>query len=282
MKGIKGEIFWGPGLIMAKRVMDLCGPNQIFASERIAKDLRALSEENKSIMHPIGEYEIKHGSMGIYNIFGQDFGNKIIPKKGKVETSNAENFKQPDFDFRSVEIRLKIIDVKSMLTRHTWIWNVKNTSKNPLSEIFYDLGGDVPKDFSDLNVKVTDEKNNTLEVISLDVNKPVQKAFHVKLATPIRKNQSGRLIILEYDWEEPERVFEYSLSSKSKKFSYVFTAPKELKIKHRVLEVVRGLGIKRRADPPPKITYHNNSTEIVWESPKNRKLLTHDTFEFQW
>ena len=42
MKGIKGEIFWGPGLIMAKRVMDLCGPNQIFASERIAKDLRSL------------------------------------------------------------------------------------------------------------------------------------------------------------------------------------------------------------------------------------------------
>lgn len=55
MKGIRGEIFWGPGLIMAKRVMDLCGPNQIFASERIAKDLRSLSDENKATMHPIGE-----------------------------------------------------------------------------------------------------------------------------------------------------------------------------------------------------------------------------------
>ena len=136
MRGIKGEIFWGPGLIIAKRVMDLCGPNQIFASERIAKDLKGLSEENKAIMHPIGEYEIKHGRMGIYNIYGKDFGNKINPKKGKVVTKVEENFKQPDFDFRNVEIHLQVLDIESMMTRHAWIWEVKNTSNSPLSTAF--------------------------------------------------------------------------------------------------------------------------------------------------
>ena len=282
MKGIKGEIFWGPGLIMAKRVMDLCGPNQIFASERIAKDLRSLSEENKATMHPIGEYEIKHGKLAIYNIFSKEFGNKTIPKKGKIVKLNEDNFKQPDFEFNSVEVRLEITDLKSMMTHHTWIWDVKNISKEPLRAIFYNLSGDVPRDFSDLNVKVTDEDNNILEIISLDVNKPLEKAFYIKLATPIRKNQSCRLIKLEYDWEEPERNFVYVFSSKSRKFRYFFSAPKDLQLKHRILEVIRDLGDKRRAEPPANIKYLGDRTEIVWETAKKHKILSHDTFEFQW
>jgi len=282
MKGIKGEIFWGPGLIMAKRVMDLCGPNQIFASERIAKDLRSLSEENKATMRPIGEYEIKHGKLSIYNIFSKEFGNKAIPKKGKILKSVEDNFKLPNFEFNSVEVRLEITDSKSMMTHHTWIWDVKNISKEPLRAIFYSLGGDLPKDFSDLNVKITDENNNRLEIISLDVNKSLEKSFFVKLARPVRKYQSGRLIKLEYDWEEPERNFVYGFSSKSKKFRYFFTAPKDLHIKHRILETVRDLGEKRRAEPPANVKYFDDRTEIVWETAKNHKIQPHDTFEFQW
>ena len=283
MKGIKGEIFWGPGLIMAKRVMDLCGPNQIFASERIAKDLRSLSEENKATMHPIGEYEIKHGKLAIYNIFSKEFGNKTIPKKGKISKIKEDDFKkEPGFEFNSVEVRLEITDPKSMMTHHTWIWDVKNISKDPLKAIFYSLGGDVSRDFSDLNVKITDENNNRLEIISLDVNKPLEKAFHIKLATPIRKNQSGRLIKLEYDWEEPDRNFVYVFSSKAKKFRYFFSAPKDLQLKHRILEVVRELGDKRRAEPPAHIKYLGDRTEIVWDTAKKHKIQSHDTFEFQW
>jgi hypothetical protein len=168
------------------------------------------------------------------------------------------------------------------MTHHTWIWDVKNISKDPLREIFYSLGGDLPRDFSNLNVKITDENNNKLEMISLDVNKPLEKAFHVKLATPIRKYQSGRIIKLEYDWEEPDRVFEYSFSSKAKKFRYVFTAPKELEIKHRILEVIRNLGDKRRAEPPANIKYLDKRTEIVWETAKKHNIQAHDVFEFQW
>ena len=282
MKGIRGEIFWGPGLIMAKRVMDLCGPNQIFASERIAKDLRSLSEENKATMHPIGEYEIKHGKLEIFNIFSKEFGNKTTPKKGKISKIKEDDFKHLGFEFNSVEVHLDITDLKSMMTHHTWIWNVKNISKEPLKQIFYSIDGDLPREFSKLNVKITDENNNKLEIISLDVNKPLKKAFHVKLATPIRKNQSGRLIKLEYDWEEPDRVFEYIFSVKAKKFRYVFTAPKKLDVKHRILEKIPGLGEKQRVDPPANIKYLKDRTEIVWDTAKKHKIQSHDTFEFQW
>lgn len=283
MKGIRGEIFWGPGLIMAKRVMDLCGHNQIFASERIAKDLRSLSEENKATMHPIGEYEIKHGKLGIFNIFSKEFGNKTTPKKGKISKIKEDDFKkEPDFEFNSVEVRLDVTDHKSMMTHHTWIWDVRNISDNPLKAIFYNLGGDIPRDFSDLNVKVTDENNNMLKIISVDLNKPLEKAFHVELVPPFKKYQKGRLLKLEYDWEEPDRVFEYSFSSKAKKFRYVFTAPKELEIKNRILETVRGLGIKKRAEPPANIRYLKDSTEIIFETAKKHNIQAHDTFEFQW
>jgi hypothetical protein len=282
MRGIKGEIFWGPRLIMAKRVMDLCGPDQIFASERIAKDLRSLSEENKATMHPIGEYEIKHGKLGIYNIFSKEFGNKKTPTKLKITKPKEDDFKIIPFEFNSVEVDLDITDPKTMMTHHTWIWDIKNTNKDPLTAIFYGLGGDVARDFADINVKVTDEDNNNLEIISLDTNKPLQKSFHIRLAKPIRKNQNGRIVRLEYDWEEPERNFVYAFSSKSKKFKYVFTSPKGLPIKHRILESVRDRADKRRVEPPPIIKYLDDRTEITWESAKNHKILAHDVFEFQW
>ena len=54
---------WGDGIVMARRVMDLCGQNQIFASSGIADNIRKLSHQYKSIMHPIGKYKIKHDEL---------------------------------------------------------------------------------------------------------------------------------------------------------------------------------------------------------------------------
>ena len=285
MRGIKdGQIFWGPGLIMAKRVMDLCGPNQIFASERIAKDLRNLSQENKLTMHPIEDkYEIKHGEqLTIYNIFGKDFGNKIIPKKGKISKIKEDEFrKHPDFEFESVEIRLDVTDLKSMMTHHTWIWEVRNLSKDPLEEIYYSIGGDTKKEFSELNIKISDEKDNEVGVSNIESNKDYEKAFHVKLKNPLKKSQRGRFLKLEYDWEEPYKIFEYLFVTKCKKFKYVFTAPKKLEIKNRILQKDL-LGRKKRAEGMPKIKYSKNTTEIIWENPKKNKIHAHDAFEFQW
>jgi hypothetical protein len=283
MKGIKGDIFWGPGLIMAKRVMDLCGPNNIFASEGIARNLSNLSEENRATMRPIGEFEIKYGKLGIYNIFSKEFGNKSVPTDKKIRKPKEEDsFKAIDFEFNSVEVRLEITNLKTMMTHHTWVWDIKNTSKEPLTAIFYGLSGDVPREFPKLNVKVTDEENNRLEILALDVNRPLQKGFHVKLAKPIRKYQRGRIVKIEYDWDEPERSFEYAFPSKTKKFRYFFTAPKGLELKHRILEAVRDRADRRRVEPPSEVKYLNDHTQIIWETPKNHKIRAHDVLVFEW
>ncbi|MGH9999536.1 MAG: hypothetical protein ACRD90_06720, partial [Nitrosopumilaceae archaeon] len=69
---------WGPGIILTRRVMDLAGDMNIFASARIAEDTRKLSAYYQEIIHPIGDYHIKHGEeLQLYNIYGKDFGNKV-------------------------------------------------------------------------------------------------------------------------------------------------------------------------------------------------------------
>jgi len=66
---------WGPGIILTRRVMDLAGDQNIFCSSRYAEDVRVLSPEYKEIMHPIGDYSIKHGEqLNIFNIYGDGFG----------------------------------------------------------------------------------------------------------------------------------------------------------------------------------------------------------------
>lgn len=286
IKDMKGnDTVWGPGIIMSRRLMDLCGPNQIFASQKVGDDVSRLSPEYMAIFHPIGDYAIKHGEQHlVYNVYGKDFGNKVAPKKGKIVEKPPEDlFTHPvKFEFNSVEVKLDVLD-KSMMTHHTWIWSVKNTTKEPLSQVYYDIGGDVPKDFADLNVSIKDENGDKLEIISLDVNKPHEKKFNVKLATPIRKNQKGRLLILEYDWEEPERVFEYVFSARCKKFKYSFTIPKSIPIKNMILEVVPGLEVmKKRVEPPPSITYSKDKTRIVWETKDKQVINRFSAYEFKW
>ena len=85
---------WGPGIIMTRRVMDLAGDMNIFSSSRYTEDVRTLSPEYKEIMHPIGDYSIKHGEqLQLYNIYGESFGNKLAPKKSKI-IQKHESFEQ--------------------------------------------------------------------------------------------------------------------------------------------------------------------------------------------
>ena len=143
---------WGPGIIMTRRVMDLAGDMNIFSSSRYADDVRTLSPEYKEIMHPIGDYSIKHGEqLQLYNIYGEGFGNKLAPKKSKImqkhESFEQELERKVAFLFNTIDVRLEVEDPKTMLTHHTWIWNLINQSDTPRDQIFYYLDGMWQKTF---------------------------------------------------------------------------------------------------------------------------------------
>lgn len=275
---------WGPGIIMTRRVMDLAGDMNIFASSRFAEDVRTLSPEYKEIIHPIGDYSIKHGEqLHLFNIYGEGFGNKLAPKRSKL-TKTHESFEQElgrktAFLFNTIDLRLDVQDLKTMLTHHTWIWNLINTSNAPRDQVYYYLDGDIPRDFPDMHVRVTDEEENELDILSLSENKPTHKEFNVQLKKPIKPRQRNRYLKLEYEWEEPERNFFYKLPTDCKRLTYEFFVPKGFDVKNRVLKVDTELGYKWVADPAPIIKYLPEGTKISWEG-KNLKAF--DAYRFEW
>lgn len=272
---------WGPGIILTRRVMDLAGDMNILASARIAEDIRKLSPEYKKIIHPIGNYSIKHGEeLLLYNTYGEGFGNKVVPRKSKVAKTTLESEIKTiyNFAFDSIEALVEILDTKTMLTHHTLIWNIRNISKEPKDQIFYYLDGDIEKDFADMNVKVTDDRGNRLNILGVAVNKPYHKEFNVQLNRPILPKQR-RTLKLEYDWEEPDRNFGYRFASGCKRFSYTCLVPKGLDVKSRILKVDTETGQRIHASPPANVKYLDDRTSISWEKTN---LKAYDAFVFEW
>lgn len=74
---------WGPGIILARRVMDLGDSGHILLGERIAENLISLNEEYKEIIKLISSnFQIKHGqTIKIYSAYSEDFGNKAHPSR---------------------------------------------------------------------------------------------------------------------------------------------------------------------------------------------------------
>jgi class 3 adenylate cyclase len=73
---------WGPGIILARRVMDIGDNSHILLSNTMAESLIALKDEYKMMLKPIGDYQIKHGqTLHLYSAYSQEFGNPERPAK---------------------------------------------------------------------------------------------------------------------------------------------------------------------------------------------------------
>ena len=165
-----------------------------------------------------------------------------------------------------------------MLTRHVLVWKVLNNSKGSLGQIFYALDGDIPKEFGDMNVLVKDDRDNILEITSVNVNKPYHKEFNVQLNHPIKPKQK-KTIILQYDWEEPERNHFLTFSSGCKHLSYSLTAQKGVQLDPKILKVDREIGSKIDASPSPVITSDGDKIVVKWAKDE---LAIDDAYQFNW
>ncbi len=271
---------WGPGIILTRRVMDLAGDMNIFASARIADDILKLSTEYKKIVHPIGDYSIKHGEeLQIYNIYGDGFGNKIAPKIKKVKKlSLDESMKSVNnFKFDKVDILLDILDVDTMLTRHTWVWSLVNISKEPKNQVCYSIDGDSPKEFSDMNVSISDDRGRQIDIMSLNVNKPYHKEFFAKMPPIAPKKKKA--IRMQYDWEEPDKNFMFRVPSDCKQMTYIITIPKGHDSQVRILKVDLETGLKINATPSPTIKHLDDMTVVNWTKDN---LKAFDAYQIFW
>jgi archaellum biogenesis ATPase FlaH len=76
---------WGPGIIFARRVMDIGDNNHILLDGGLAESLITLDDKYKEIIHYIGDYQIKHGQIiKLYSAYKENkFGNIEMPVKMK-------------------------------------------------------------------------------------------------------------------------------------------------------------------------------------------------------
>ena len=74
---------WGPGIILARRVMDLGDDGHILLADNMAEALMNLKDEYRKIIKPITlAYKIKHGQqLKLYSAYSPDFGNSAIPAR---------------------------------------------------------------------------------------------------------------------------------------------------------------------------------------------------------
>jgi KaiC/GvpD/RAD55 family RecA-like ATPase len=74
---------WGPGIILARRVMDAGDNGHILVAEKLAEELISLKDEYRSVINLISnKYRIKHGQeIKLYSAYSNDFGNPQIPAK---------------------------------------------------------------------------------------------------------------------------------------------------------------------------------------------------------
>jgi adenylate cyclase len=74
----------GEGINIAQRVMDCGDAGHILLSKRVADDLEHYPQW-RSLLHELGECEVKHGArISVVNFYSDEIGNSQIPKKLQV------------------------------------------------------------------------------------------------------------------------------------------------------------------------------------------------------
>ena len=119
---------WGPGIIIARRVMDVGDEGHILVSQRMAETLRELSDEYKVLIKPLHDYTFKHGlTMLLYSVYRNGIGNPKTPTKNLSQQSKmAEALRQLRLYsvYNRIDVSLEIKNPKTMLTHHKRVYYI--------------------------------------------------------------------------------------------------------------------------------------------------------------
>ena len=276
---------WGPGLIIARRVMDFGDENHILLSNTLAEGLLELADEYQQIIKPVHDFTLKHGkTMLVYSAYGEDYGNPEHPSKGAAQRSKMgeeliKRSKTTLYPFVEVEIVIK--DPKKSLVHYKRTYQVKNISDDPIYNVLHGIATDIEKhSINDLNVKVYDENNRDLKISSINVDEPFQKEFTTLFNQPILKNEEGRYYILEYDVEEPEKYFENAFLIPCQKLVLKMEYPVNDSIKEPVLyEINQETEEKKKSEIQPVIRNSASTNVIRWGK---ENITKGQTFRIEW
>jgi hypothetical protein len=263
VKDLKGNSnIWGPGIIMARRIMDIGDEGHILLSARVADDLRELSHEYNQILHPLERIGVKHDvNILIYSAHNDRCGNPKLPAKIKSRIS--------EFLYPKVHVSLTIVDPERMLVRYKRHYEIQNNTDNPTATVTHQIATDVDKTFDDLKIKAYDENGKTLRISSIELNTLTQKEFATSFPKPLLHGERTSYY-LEYEVEEPERYFENLFFANCEQFVLTFNfrqkneMGKDWEIAPILFEISPEKGSKERAAIEPSIENSDNMRSMHW------------------
>ena len=247
--------FWGPGIILTRRVMDLGDAGHILMTSSMAESLIELSDYFKKIIHPLHDYEIKHGDVILlYSAYDDAFGNSNRPKKGIKKNEkifeDVYDLTKP-ISYENVNFTLKLKDPKISLFEITRKYDIINNSEEPIFEVVNGIITNVEKKFNELKVRVLDENQKELQIIGINVDTTVRKEFRIKLSKPVFKGDSGRKFSVIYEVEEPKNHYENLFLINSNRLCVRFIYPTEEKLNPQLYAIQEKDREKRLLDRHP-------------------------------
>lgn len=277
------ENVWGPGIILAKRVMDIGDEGHILLTTRMAEALRELSDEYKTMIKPLHDYTIKHGkTLLLYSVYGKGIGNSAMPRDSMYQKSrmNIEITKRKlTTIYHKIDVALRIKDLKTMLTNHRRSYEIENISDEPMDQILHGIAIDVPRTFLDLKVRAIDGSGDELNITSINLDRPYQKEFTVSFPEPVLKYKKASYT-LEYEVEEPERYLENHFFISCRKYAMSLVYPSDSALKPVIYDVKVEKEKKTKSNRQPVLKKAGDGlTKAVWG---RTNVLEGQAFRLEW
>jgi hypothetical protein len=267
---------WGPGAILARRIMDLGDKNHILLSSDLVNDLIELSQDYKKILYPLQNFGIKHDEdLLAYSAFGDGFGNSTMPQeKIKINVKVSETEKNTKCE----KMKFNILQ-KEHITSFERYYHFSNNSTEPIYEVIVGIVTNSEEEFSLVNLKIFDEKNKELAISQILYSTPYSKKVIVKLEKPVFHGDTGRILKMVYDAKLSKNNFENFFLIDTSYFELNFTYFSDLDIAPNLYYIDNELGTKNII-PQLSKTINGISTKIQWE--KTQGINVKDMIRLEW
>jgi len=276
---------WGPGILLARSIMDLGDDDHILLSPLTAEALRELSDEYRELIRPVHDYKMKDGNtILVYSVYGDGIGNPEMPKKNlhqkRMMKSYVKKIKDTTLCNR-IEVTLATMDPKAMLTRYKNFYNIENISDEPIQTFLHGITTRIrKKSFNDLNVRVLDKSGKQLRITSINFDKPYQKEFTISFSSPILKGEKDRGYMLEYHSEEPKRYYEEHFNLNCRKYSLSFIYPSDAGFKPILYDM--GVENKRRTNAKIRPIVQEAGDGLLKATWTKTDVIENQAFRLEW
>ncbi|KAF6247388.1 hypothetical protein C6990_02670 [Nitrosopumilus sp. b3] len=212
---------WGPGAIIARRVMDMGDSSHILLSNEIVEDIFEISDEYKKSIHLLHNFGIKHGDdLLIYSAHGEDFGNSAIPnEKIKINNQVSDVEKKSICDKIVFDVILK--DTPG-IGRFVRTYYFSNQHTEPIYELIVNMITNSKVEINELNFKIYDENKKELKISKILSVTPYSKKIIIKLSKPVFKGEDGRSVKIMYDEKLAKNNFENIFTTDTQLFEFNF------------------------------------------------------------